>query len=317
MRVLLLIFFIFDICALIKAVKAPKINGVIELQSFSKDATVGLKGILAIGIILSHLQAFCFRPHHYWLSSQFTVLAQVGVFFFISGYGLCYAYQKNGPDYLRGFLSKRVLRVLVPMLIATICFLTAYDKWCAESILSDMKVGDTPLPYSWFCYIILIYYIWFYISALVLRDIRFVIVSMFIPTVLCYILMGDIWHWGDWWYRSNLGFNLGMIVKYFEVDIRKVFERYPIPILLIVPFGLFCIYAGGHFHVDMEIQAVGFSLLILALVYVFGFRQNRVTQWLGKYSYEIYLTHGMLIPLYPYWPIRGGREIHYMLFSYF
>lgn len=35
------------------------------------------------------------------------------------------------------------------------------------------------------------------------------------------------------------------------------------------------------------------------LIYYLGMFDNRVTKWLGKYSYEIYLTHGTVMAIYP------------------
>lgn len=304
MLYLLSIFLLITIYAITIVCWQTRQKRTIDLHPFDLSTSTCLKGLLAIGIVLAHLQIFCLKPHNYPIVNQFAVLAEVGVFFFISGYGLCYAYQKKGEDYLNGFLSKRLLRIMVPLVIATTGYLSAYNSWSSE-LLGGAIHGNTPLPYSWFCYVILLYYLWFYVSARLCRDIRLVILSMCVPTLLCYVVMGHVWHWGDWWYRSNIGFNLGMIIKYFETDIRKIFSRYTIPFLSVIPLGLFCIYAGGHFGVDMEVQAIGFSLVILALIYVLGFFLGRCIQWLGKYSYEIYLVHGTLIPLYVCWPVAG------------
>lgn len=131
----------------------------------------------------------------------------------------------------------------------------------------------------------------------------------------CYIVMGRYLRLGDWWYRSTWGFNLGMIVKYYETEIKAFLKRCVFIVMLLVPFGLFCIYAAGHFRVDMEIQAIGFSLLIYLFVSVWGMRSNRCFLWLGKYSYEIYLCHPMVIAVYPLLGLNTvGGDLAYCAF---
>lgn len=96
-----------------------------------------------------------------------------------------------------------------------------------------------------------------------------------------------------------------MIVKQNEDTIRKVFSRHTMPILMLIPFGLFCIYASGHFGIDMESHAFGFSLISLALIYILGIPKGKFITWIGKYSYEIYLCHPMAIAIYPIWKLSG------------
>lgn len=124
-------------------------------------------------------------------------------------------------------------------------------------------------------------------------------------TTICYFIMGNYLKFGDWWYRSTCGFNLGMIVKYYETQIKTQLMRFIVPIMFIVPFFLFCIYASGHFGVGMEMQAIGFSILLLLFIYVTGFKSCNYFNWLGKYSYEIYLCHPMGIAFYALWPMHG------------
>lgn len=177
---------------------------------------------------------------------------------------------------------------------------------------------DTPLPFSWFCYVIIIYYIAFYCSIKLTKHIGVTIILMLLLTILNYIILGRWLHFGDWWYRSTWGFNLGMIVRLYEPLLKSLIRRYIILLLFVVPFGLFCIYASGHFGIDMEIYAIGFSLLSLVLIYITGFKSSKYFKWLGKYSYEIYLCHPMAISIYPLWPMTGVTgDLIYFVFLLF
>lgn len=165
--------------------------------------------------------------------------------------------------------------------------------------------SDTILPFSWFCYVIIVYYLAYYYSLRLTKSICKTIIFLLVLTIVCYVIMGKYLNFGDWWYRSTLGFNLGMIIKYYETYIKALLTQFIIPVMFLVPFGLFCIYAAGHFGVDMEMQAIGFSLLLLLFIYVTGFKTSKYFNWLDKYSYEIYLCHPMGIAFYTLWPMDG------------
>lgn len=285
-----------------------------KLFSFNVSESVALKGILALGVVLGHLQIFCLKPYNYPIINQFAVFAQVGVFFFISGYGLTAAWQTKGRSYLNGFVRHRITKIILPLMLATILYKIEQYFLLGES--GGVK-SDTPLPFSWFCYVIIIYYFVFYFSLRITNNIFATIVILFLLTLACYLIMGKCLHLGDWWYRSNWGFNLGMLVRYFEGIIKTCIQRFVIPIIFLVPFALFCVYAAGHFGVDMEVQATGFSLLSLLFIYLIGFKTNKYFNWLGKYSYEIYLVHPMFISCFPLWSIDGDVGIFvYVVFLF-
>lgn len=300
MILLLSIFFFWWVFAISKVLFTKKSEGCYELHAFSINQSTGLKGILIIGIMLSHLQTFCFKPHNYPVINEFAVLAQVGMFFFISGYGLTTSYLNKGKSYLNGFLLHRLSMIIIPLIVATIIYLIEVRILPIDGVKSD-----TPLPFSWFCYVIIGYYIAYYVVLKITENINVTIITLLLLTILLYFVLGKCFHLGDWWYRSTCGFNLGMIVKRYEETIKKWFSRYTLLTLLFVPFGLFCIYASGHFGIDMEAYAIGFSLISLALIYTCGFTHNKVINWIGKNSYEIYLCHPMIIALYPLWPKNG------------
>ena len=103
------------------------------MYDFDIKESNALKGILALGVVLSHLQIFCLKPHDYPIVNQFPVFAQVGVFFFISGYGLVAAYQKKGMDYLHGFLKHRLNKVVLPLVLATSIYTIEKEMFFSET----------------------------------------------------------------------------------------------------------------------------------------------------------------------------------------
>lgn len=83
------------------------------LYNFDSKATVPLRGLLAIGIILHHLSltyqfnecinAFRISPVFYFREMGGPIVA---IFFLITGYGLSKSLQTKGTSYLSGFLKK-------------------------------------------------------------------------------------------------------------------------------------------------------------------------------------------------------------------
>lgn len=107
---------------------------------------------------------------------------------------------------------------MLPLVLATAIYIVERNIFFTET--GGVK-SDTPLPFSWFCYVIILYYIAFYGSLKVTKSIGNTIVLLFVLTSACYFIMGKYLHLGDWWYRSTWGFNIGMIVKFLKLQSRR------------------------------------------------------------------------------------------------
>lgn len=104
---------------------------------FSKQATVPLRGLLAIGIVLHHLSLRLVEAspdcHWIWLQFSFWGAPIVAVFFFLSGYGLMVSLITKGQEYLDGFLKKRLLKIVLPLVLCSIVFeATSITLWGAN-----------------------------------------------------------------------------------------------------------------------------------------------------------------------------------------
>ena len=86
--------------------------GEFKKNSLSLDAMTSLKGVMAIFVLLHHIsqkQAFL-QTNTISFFREIGILF-VGVFFFTSGYGLHRSFSTK-PDYLKGFLKRRVLPIV-------------------------------------------------------------------------------------------------------------------------------------------------------------------------------------------------------------
>lgn len=138
-----------------------------SLYTFDKERTLSLRAILALLIILHHLAQVDFTNP---LTNPFTQwgLIVAGMFFFITGYGLMISYQRKGESYLQGFIKHRLLKILSPCLFATFARLSIQTCITQENAylqFFSLSNGKTPLPNSWFVYVILLFYLLFFFSA--------------------------------------------------------------------------------------------------------------------------------------------------------
>ena len=89
-------------------------------MSFDKDKLILVKALMALMIVADHLNFFLDLP---WLKSAREIGAPiVSVFFFISGFGLIRSYQSKGQDYLKTFLGRKFLRIVLPAILALACY---------------------------------------------------------------------------------------------------------------------------------------------------------------------------------------------------
>lgn len=86
------------------------------------------KGIAAIIIMLHHISFRVSNLPVYVKPIWYIAFPIVGFFFFMSGYGLtCGLLQKK--NYLQGFLSKRLLNIIVPYVIVAITWIGLEIIW--------------------------------------------------------------------------------------------------------------------------------------------------------------------------------------------
>lgn len=98
--------------------------------TISKQWTYSIKGILALMILAHHIGThllpqfpaesiwtadYLFWNHFFSFGSTI-----VGIFFFISGYGLLASFKSKGESYLKSFFSKRFSKILIPVAIVVV-----------------------------------------------------------------------------------------------------------------------------------------------------------------------------------------------------
>lgn len=277
-----------------------------EIKPFSLDQVNNLKGVLAILIILYHLtnigHVTFLSPFDFWGAPI------VSLFLCISGYGLLASYQKKGDSYLNNFIPSKIWRIVFPLLLVTAVYLIFeyLDKQMfPEGIFQNLFLyGITPLPFSWYAYAIIGFYLLFYLVFLNSKlGLYLKLFILLLLTVAFIFMLRNLGYGREWWICA-LAFPTGMYYKLFEDKLLKLTKHQKWP-LLIVPS--ICVLLLLIVKSKMELLfPLAYVIIPIALVYLVSFisLKNKVLLFLGSISYEIYLLHGAWMFL------LRGKTIH-------
>lgn len=269
----------------------------------------------------------------------------IGFFFFCSGYGLITSLRTK-QDYLKGFLVKRVLIVLVPF------FLCNYAYMSLE-LLGGMQFSTPELIASFFGVLLTNSQMWFAVEIMLLYIVFFLLFTyvkkekVCIMTIVALTAMITLigmqntrpfclsnWFWGEWWFNTSFMFLFGMIMAHSEEKIIAfVKKRYPIILLLclVAAIGLsfpvnamvemgtyYCEYEGSF--TILQIFMIKFVTLLCQFAMVFFADAvvlmammkikcgNRITRSLGSVSLELYLIHNLYLIMFGYMGIGGIKN---------
>lgn len=263
------------------------------LDSFDKDATIPIRAVSCIGIIMHHTYVSAFAD---WGG------VIVSVFFFISGYGLFVSYDNKGKEYLRNFLKRRIIPILVPFILAIILFhlLGIFFKINYQEMIPLLFKGDTKiiLPTSWYIFAIIFVYVEFYLFAKISNNELQLVSLILISTIALMFVSKTFFCWDSHWRISSLALPFGMIVAYKEDEIKCIIINNKSKSLLImfaIVFVLLLLCLLEFFiSAVIYISSVFIPLTIVLLTYFFGEIKCKVLKSIGNISLEIYLVQGVV-----------------------
>ena len=262
------------------------------------------KGIAAMIIMLHHISFRLSNLSVYVKPIWYIAFPIVGFFFFMSGYGLtCGLMQKK--DYLQGFLSKRLLNIIVPYVIVAIVWIglgIAGGQTPTRTIAEAFTVRYIqPL---WFIWVIIAAYIMFY--AVFKRTEIKAGAYWFTSITIAYILISAFVNSRDEMYASVVGMPFGILWAEYEEKIDAYFETNFLKKEFIATAMFIVLFCGR-----LVLSALGFDnqlfqtilrnvITISFVVPLIGLlkkvkMQKRFLIWLGTISYEIYIIHPFIL----------------------
>lgn len=252
------------------------------------DNIIPLRGILALEIVLGHTYGHLEDNAWLYLNNRIGVWV-VGIFFFLSGYGLNYSLHRK-RDYLKGFLIKRVGRIILPFAVVCVAnYFLGYSGGFPECLFQDWFVTE----------IILIYCIWYLLYKYLPESYA---EKVFLVLILGLNILGTYYGIGSRWYGSTACFLLGII---FEKKESAIFSycstRYGK--MVGICGGLF-VCGGILFAVSENSPAAAAvminttCILLCIMMYLFLMKAaigNAMTRFLGSISWQIYVSHRTIL----------------------
>lgn len=323
---------IFVILAVVLLIQVkPKWIGEFHEDFLSLQVSKGILGACAIFIILHHISQ---KLGSGTSAGALSILEDIGVcfvglFFFFSGYGLLKSVRKK-DNYLKGFLKKRYAAILIPFYVCIILFVL-YNilngaKYTSKELVSFLSGWILLNTHMWYIVEIAVLYLAFYLINRFVQNKSIVIGLMAIFVILLMIgsvLLGHgkYWFQGEWWYNTSFLFVIGMMIANWEQQIICFVKKWYYLVLLVV-LGIFiALYKATEYMLQVHSywsevpgvtmgysdkfmtlscqlpMVISFVLLILLITMKIQFK-NKILDFLGSISLEIYLLHGLFLEMF-------------------
>lgn len=266
-----------------------------------------IKGIASIFIMLGHfLPIGCSA----WIASLFYGPVWVGVFFFLSGYGLKVKTMQD-PNYLSGFVFGKLRKVWIPFAIAELVFFFSRLILLRETLNVRLILGSligAPLSND---------ILWYVVELLILEGVFWLlektqITKKSIPyftswtvSYFLFVLVSVLFDVGNWWYVSTSAFLMGLFFARYEKQCTVVLKKKWCKVFCMVATVILYCMTMALFKWQLEIPRIPTNMMITGLTmclvplfvicvaYLAELSKGkcRALLFLGDISYEIYLYH--------------------------
>ena len=223
----------------------------------------------------------------------------VTIFFFLSAYGLTESQTKNQYNFIE-YLKRRLLKVFIPLIITNILYYFPSLAWEEISFsiqtfslyILNIKILD---GVTWFCNVILVFYIFFYLSFCFKKQVLKVSVLVLFTLGYSYFMVQYLPN-APYYIYSIVGFPLGMLFSLYKTHytIRKVLI---LSCIIVLIFSIFSQLISSYSNLWIG-NIYSFLLIIFTSIIITKIRiQNRILSFCGNYSFEIYLLHNKFMVL--------------------
>ena len=275
-----------------------------EKDIFSIDSSQSLRGLSAIEITLGHIgiatQSIFLFPN------RKAGILFVGIFFFLSGYGLIYSL-KNKENYISNFFRKRFFKIFLPaytvyMIVLFIKLFILQIPFEKDEIVKYIIGYHFADGANWYIVELIVMYALFQIcyKYFQIHYANYILLTISLLFVLGAFAAGL----DNPWYGSTLCFNIGLFYGEYKEKINDFFWKnfwikniFCMGIMLAGILGFFL--EDKSFWGNVLFRSIASTFWILWLISSLQ-RINfssKLCNFLGSFSYEIYLIHPVVILL--------------------
>lgn len=325
--------FIFAACILVGLLGCrPVARGTFNKDCLSVRTTTCINGVFVLLVMLSHFYQYAggylVSPADGMYADVRAALGQTVVvtFFFFSGFGIMEQIKKRRQSYVKTMITHRFLKVLLHFDIAILIFWVVGmligqrdslpDLLVALTAWSKLSVGNS----NWFIFTTLCMYVAVYISFMIFRrNDLFALICMTLLTGVYVVLMLNSVNNASRWYNTVFCFAAGMWLSYFKERAGNFFERYksayyPIFVACIGLTAAVYMICGMLTDVWSALLYNVYSICFVLVIILFAMKftvGNRVTYWLGKHTFSIYILQRIPYIVFRY---LGLREVNVWLY---
>lgn len=275
-------------------------------QKYTSDKFLSLRGILAMQVVFGH--TWPDGVYNNQVIDRFlapfnnTGYLCVAVFFFLSGFGT-YESSKKRNNYFEHFIKNKVIKIFFPYWIINCLYILMLCITNSQVNINKMLISFIWPVYNtsaWYVFTVFIVYLCIYIYIL-LTKVHTKKIYFYIYLAVCigiYTIIAYFLHLGTWWYVSTFAALAGVIFSDFKEEFAKKFPT------LICGCLFSILYVVMVWNKEYLPHAVIIPIKILTSVMlpltVCGIMkrkrfESRLFSYIGKCSYEIYLTQGLFV----------------------
>lgn len=270
-------------------------------ECINKKQTDILKAFCAIVVMLGHFAASMdgFLMN---ILNRGGVLG-VGIFFFISGFGLMEGMKRN-PCYLEGFLARRCKTLLIPLFISHGSMLGIRIAMKLIKFSDLFSIKEVLRLVNWYIYVIAFFYLLFYFVYKFCPKLKGTIIITFIIVLMNFFLY--FIDFNRLFYGGNVCFIVGLWLSLFEKEIFSLFKNnYAATCffsILALCIGVFAFLKMGYANfwgdfLGRNISSLAVVFLMILFLMKFEWH-NRILSWLSNFYYEIYLVHAYVLCIF-------------------
>ena len=330
----LLIFALFVLSILLTLRKKEGFSEYCLEPSYTEQ----LKGLAIFFVIAGHLWV------HVAKVSPSIVLSGDGVamFLLLSGFGLAVSWNASNPPSFAEFFKKRLKRLMVPYWVATIIILLLdsvllnrhlpIDGIVLTVIGLNIRQDLAHLDYArWFITFILLWYILFYFAKKYFDNVKyvfalFVFSAVLLPMSYYFLKVG--------WYQF-IAFTVGCSFAFWKEEINCCLKKYinffqKLSVIVFISIIIYKIIYNNQYINKIIVNAVPnifllflndivsvvfiVSIIILSIKFFNKGYESGALSFMGKYSYELFLFHGVF--LIKYNPVIKSTDVFSAVFEF-
>lgn len=276
-------------------------------EYLSKEQVNCIKGMCSIVIVLHHIAQ---RVTGGVLFPLFTYsgFLFLGMFFFISGYGLMLQYQKRKQEYLKSYWKNRIMKIILPYLLANVVYFSVFAMIGQTYSLKEMLVmvctGQT-MTFLWYIICIVLLYALFWLACKIAKDNTKLLIGIICIGCVCYCIGCILLEIQFVRYVAVGAFVLGICYPYMKEQMERFLNtKYLVKVVFMgVVSGTMAVACRIVPMVGVAAVLGNAAVVIFCCMCLGIFMKcrcnNKVLVYLGNISFEIYLYHGLFALLLP------------------